>query len=86
VWEINLVDEVEAWYLSLEDETERAAVYAAINLLEQEGPTLGRPVVDRVKGSNLHNLKELRPRSTSIRILFVFDPMREAVLLVAGDK
>jgi hypothetical protein len=34
-------------------------------------------------------MKELRPPSTGateIRILFAFDPMREAILLVAGDK
>jgi hypothetical protein len=34
-------------------------------------------------------MKELRPPSTrrsEIRILFVFDPWRLAVLLVAGDK
>jgi hypothetical protein len=31
-------------------------------------------------------MKELRPSATSIRILFVFDPERRAVLLVAGDK
>ncbi|WP_374272041.1 type II toxin-antitoxin system RelE/ParE family toxin [Actinoplanes sp. M2I2] len=38
---------------------------------------------------NLSNLEELRPPSrgrTEIRILFVFDPWRSAVLLVAGDK
>ena len=39
-----------------------------------------------MKGSIRHNLKELRPLGTSIRILFVFDPQRQAVLLVAGDK
>jgi len=36
-----------------------------------------RPLVDRIKGSGLHNLKELRPASagvTEVRILFVFDP------------
>lgn len=35
------------------------------------------------------NLKELRPGSTGrseIRILFAFDPKRQAILLVAGDK
>ncbi len=35
----------------------------------------------------MHNLKELRPGSagkTEIRILFIFDPQRRAVLLVAG--
>ncbi len=31
-------------------------------------------------------MKELRPSATSIRILFIFDPARSAVLLVAGDK
>jgi hypothetical protein len=42
-----------------------------------------------VKASQLHNLKELRPGSagrSEIRILFIFDPKRQAVLLVAGDK
>lgn len=50
---------------------------------------MGRPLVDRIKGSVLHNLKELRPASagaTEIRILFIFDPTRNVVLLVAGDK
>ncbi|WP_443067250.1 type II toxin-antitoxin system RelE/ParE family toxin [Streptomyces sp. NBC_01423] len=53
------------------------------------GPTLGRPLVDRIKGAEQHHMKELRPGSAGggeIRILFVFDPMRRAVLLVAGDK
>jgi len=32
----------------------------------------------------LTNLKELRPGT--VRILFVFDPWRSSILLVAGDK
>jgi hypothetical protein len=43
----------------------------------------------RISGSRLHNLKELRPGSagaTEVRILFIFDPIRNAVLLIAGDK
>jgi transcriptional regulator with XRE-family HTH domain len=46
------------------------------------------PLADRLRGS-LHNTKELRPGSagsTEVRILFCFDPRRQAVLLVAGDK
>jgi hypothetical protein len=34
-------------------------------------------------------MKELRPGSTGrseVRILFAFDPLRQAVLLAAGDK
>ncbi|MFG2013724.1 type II toxin-antitoxin system RelE/ParE family toxin [Actinomadura geliboluensis] len=52
-------------------------------------PGLGRPLVDRLEGSEIHNLKELRPGSagrSEIRILFVFDPWRSAILLVGGDK
>lgn len=41
----------------------------------------GPPLVDTIKGSALSNLKELRPR-----LLFVFDPDRQAVILVGGDK
>ena len=42
-----------------------------------------------VHHSRLSNLKELRPGSagrSEIRILYIFDPRRNAVLLVAGDK
>ena len=44
---------------------------------------------DRIQGSRVHNVKELRPPSTSsseIRMLFAFDLAREAIFLVAGDK
>ena len=53
------------------------------------GPELGRPLAERVRHSRLSNLKELRPGSagrSEIRILYIFDPRRNAVLLVAGDK
>lgn len=87
-WEIVLLDEVETWLLEVDDGT-YDLVAAAIDKLEQDGPTLGRPLVDKIKGSTLHNLKELRPGSagtSEVRILFIFDPARRAVLLVAGDK
>ncbi|MEV8515797.1 type II toxin-antitoxin system RelE/ParE family toxin [Dactylosporangium sp. NPDC051484] len=65
------------------------AVNVAIDMLAERGPGLGRPLVDTLQGSTIGNLKELRPRSgrdVSIRILFVFDPWSQAVLLVAGNK
>ena len=49
----------------------------------------GRPLADRVRHTRLSNLKELRPGSagrSEIRILYIYDPLRNAVLLVAGDK
>src|SRR5215468_4537276 len=64
-------------------------VSQAIEALSVEGPALGRPLVDTVKGSTLSNLKELRPGSagaSEVRLLFVFDSRRQAVILVGGDK
>jgi hypothetical protein len=82
---------VESWFLTLSEEDEVSAdrVEDAIDLLGCEGPALGRPMVDVIKRSKYHNMKELRPGSkgtTEIRILFAFDPRRRAILLVAGDK
>jgi hypothetical protein len=90
-WTVILVDEVTNWYLDLVSKEPATAelVTAAIDLLEADGPTLGRPLVDSIEGSSIRNLKELRPGSrgrSEIRILFAFDPERQAVLLVAGDK
>ena len=90
-WEIDLHESVDVWFEQLceEDPTSADLVEAAVDLLAQQGPRLGRPMVDRIQGSRYHNMKELRPASagsSEIRILFVFDPRRHAILLVAGDK
>lgn len=91
VWEVSLHPEVEAWFLELcrGDPTTADLVAEAIDILSEQGPALGRPLVDRLKGSLYHNMKELRPGSagaTEVRMIFAFDPIREAVFLVAGDK
>ena len=83
-----MVEEVEHWFNVLSP-ADRALAPAAIDLLRDRGPLLGRPLVDRITRSKLHNLKELRPGSTGtteVRLLFVFDPKRRAVPLVGGDK
>ena len=57
--------------------------------LREEGPTLGRPLVDRLKATKIHHLKELQPGSKGrpeIRIIFPFDATRSALLLLGGDK
>jgi hypothetical protein len=64
-------------------------VEEALDELALCGPQLGRPLADRVHGSKIHDLKELRPRvpgGAEVRVLFVFDAEREAIVLVAGDK
>ena len=90
-WEVSLHPEVEAWFLALckSDPESADLIEDAIDQLAEEGPALRRPLADRVKGSRYHNMNELRPPSsgsTEIRLLFAFDPRREAIVLVAGDK
>lgn len=53
----------------------------------ERGPNLGRPWVDTLGGLKPRNLKELRIHQDGhLRILFVFDPRRTAILLLGGDK
>ena len=63
-------------------------VFAVAHLLKQFGPMRGRPRVDTLNGSRHANMKEMRFASADgeWRLAFAFDPMRKAVLLVAGDK
>lgn len=78
----------ESWANAL-DQADAEALLAAIRILRDRGPALGRPLVDSVKGSRHKNMKELRPGSTGrteVRVLFAFDPKRRAILLVGGDK
>lgn len=71
------------------------AIVDAVDVLAEVGPSLGRPLVDRIELEPDHHdlaplfgrrLKELRPLGTDIRILFTFAPDRTLVLLHAGDK
>jgi hypothetical protein len=90
-WEILLTAQVEGFLDDLyeTDRDSHRLVNQAILVLERNGPSEGRPLVDTVTASRIPNMKELRPPSagrTEIRILLVFDPGRSAILLVAGDK
>jgi hypothetical protein len=90
-WRVRVTTEVRDWLrdLSKADPETFLNVNAAVDELAATGPALGRPLVDTLTGSTVHNLKELRPRSGSrvaVRILFAFDPWSQAVLLLAGDK
>jgi hypothetical protein len=87
MWSVD-IELIAQWLVSL-DEDSREQVVAAIELLEDRGPHLGRPIVDTVTASQHANMKELRPGSSGrseLRILFAFDPVRQAIMLVAGDK
>jgi hypothetical protein len=66
----------------------REKLKAAAVILGQEGPLLGRPYADKLKGSRHANMKELRFDADGgpWRVAYAFDPERKAILLAAGDK
>jgi len=66
----------------------RRALLAELMLLRTYGPTLGRPHVDTLAGSQHPNMKELRFAADDgvWRVAFAFDPKRQGIILVAGDK
>lgn len=64
------------------------ALAARLTRLAKHGPALDRPHVDTLSGSRHRNMKELRFNAGNgvWRVAFAFDPERQAIVLVAGDK
>ncbi|HVX83483.1 MAG TPA: type II toxin-antitoxin system RelE/ParE family toxin [Phycisphaerae bacterium] len=87
MWNIELTDEFLLWWKSL-TESQQDALQTSIELLESEGPSLGRPHADTIKGSRHPHMKELRTQCAGrpLRTFFAFDPRRSAILLIGGDK
>jgi hypothetical protein len=87
VWEVDTTDEYDDWFLEQGAE-EQASIRTKAELLAEYGPHLPRPHADTLKGSNLSNLKELRVQTDAhiLRVAFLFDEERKAILLVGGDK
>jgi hypothetical protein len=86
-WEVEYTDEFENWWNSLSEE-EQEEIAAKVELLEERGPTLGRPHADVITTSRHSHMKELRGKvdERHLRVLFAFDPRRHALLLIGGDK
>ena len=86
-WEVEFHSAFEAEVLTFERDV-RVALIAATKLLSDYGPQLSRPHADTLKGSKHANMKELRFEAADgeWRAAFAFDPERNAIMLVAGDK
>jgi hypothetical protein len=87
MFEVEFTDEFAAWWETLTQD-QQIAVAARVDLLAQRGPALKRPTVGEIKGSAYDpQMKELVvEQDGALRVLFIFDPRRTAILLVGGDK
>ena len=86
-WLVDFHPRFKAEYEELSEAVQDELV-AALVPLREFGPVLGRPDVDTLSDSRYANMKELRFRADGgvWRVAFAFDPRRNAILLVAGDK
>lgn len=86
-WQVSFCDDLAAEFAELSDLV-KIEFKAMVGLLEVFGPQLKRPHADTLVGSKHANMKELRFSVDSgvWRVAFAFDPQRQAILLVAGDK
>lgn len=86
-WTVLFHADFEAEFRQLPDDVQNELL-GRLGVLRQFGPSLGRPTVDTLKGSSFTNMKELRFNADDgvWRFAFAFDPQRQAVVLVGGDK
>lgn len=86
-WNVLFHDAFDMEFSSLKKDLQDELL-AHAHLLAEFGPNLGRPTVDTLKGSRHTNMKELRFawNGQVWRVAFAFDPQRQAILLVGGDK
>lgn len=83
--EVEGTEVFETWFTALSDK-DAEAVARVVGLLEEKGVALGFPYSSGIKGSQV--LRELRIQSGGrpLRVFYAFDPLRRAVLLLAGNK
>jgi hypothetical protein len=69
-------------------EQEQISVAASVQLLEERGPSLGFPHSSGINASKHSHMRELRTQHLGrpFRTLYAFDPLRNAILLIGGDK
>lgn len=81
------MDEFESWWESL-TASQQEDIGAVVDLLEEKGPRLPFPHSSGVQGSRHGHMRELRIQSGGrpIRIFYAFDPRRQSILLIGGDK
>ncbi len=86
-WTVLFHSTFDAEFADLQEDVQDELL-AHAKLLEEFGPTLGRPRIDTLKGSRHPNMKELRFDAADgvWRVAFAFDPKRQGILLVARDK
>lgn len=86
-WTVLFTECFKTWLVQ-QDRATMNTVLGALSRLQLLGPRLARPYADTLNGSEYPNMKELRiqHQGKPLRAFFAFDPLRQAIVLCAGDK
>ena len=86
-WRVEFTDEFGRWWDDVTVEGQED-VDASVRLLEKYGLALPFPHSSGVKQSRHSHMRELRIQhhGRPYRVLYAFDPLRAAILLIGGDK
>lgn len=86
-WKVLFHDEFAEEFKQLSTNVQNELL-AYVKLLQVTGHQLRRPHADTLKGSQHANMKEIRftVNNGVWRVAYAFDPLRQAIILVAGDK
>lgn len=84
---VEYTDEFEEWWDNLTAD-EQDSITVCVELLERFGPHLRFPHSSQIKGARTTHMRELRiqHRGDPYRVLYAFDPRRNALLLIGGNK
>jgi hypothetical protein len=84
---VEYTDEFGVWWDTLSD-AQQDALSSHVKLLMEFGVQLGYPHSSAINGSRHGHMRELRAqhKGRPLRVLYAFDPRRNAILLIGGDK
>ena len=85
--DVLFTDEFETWWNGLST-AEQDSVDRVVRMLTEDGPSLRFPYSSGIEGSAYSHMRELRiqHQGRPYRVLYAFDPGRNALLLIGGDK
>ena len=86
-WIVEYTDEFGIWWGTLA-RAEQEDVAAVVQLLEERAPRLPFPYSSGIAGSRHDHMRELRiqHKGRPYRVLYAFNPLRTAILLIGGAK
>jgi len=86
-WDVEYTDYFDGWWNGITAEAQESVTFV-VEMLIERGPQLDHPYSSSINGSKHDHMRELRiqHQGEPYRVLYAFDPRRNAILLLGGCK